>query len=653
MKKIFTFLFAGISIVSNLSAQGNKVIPVVFHILHEYGSENITDAQVQDAVRILNEDFQGRNPDTSQVILPYKPLIADCNIEFRLATKDPDGNCTNGIERIYTSKTNQAGDSSKINQWPRDMYLNIWVVKSIGQSGIAAYTYYPSVVGPLQWAYLDGTVIVHNYVGSIGTGSPGTSRILTHELGHYLELAHPGINCDDGDGISDTPPTGGTNLPCTATPPLYPEWRVCDTAVIENVQNFMFGSYCMRMFTPGQAAKMNTTLNNFVARRNNLWTTANLLATGTDSLTFANPPTCVPKADFSANKRYVCQGGTVNFTDRSWNANATSWSWTFSNGTPSSSISQNPTVAFNTWGWQEVTLRATNAAGADSLTRTDYIFVSPPWSDYWATFTEDFETASTDLWIPDNVNEDETTGWHLTDTAYVSATHSVMLDARGVYRTTKFGFISPAVDLSSCSNMSLNFKYACATQTLNAADITETLRIYLTTNCGATWIIRQSYNGINLANNGFASPNLFVPTTNSFWTNASVSIPMNYMQPNVRFKFEYTTGDFSNAIYIDDINLTGTLSMWEPVHADFNLEVFPNPSASGEISISYVLPYSAAITISLIDLLGQEQTVIRNKDEVAGEKMIPLNSEDLSPGMYMVKISDGRNFQVKKLMISR
>ncbi|HNB81325.1 MAG TPA: hypothetical protein PLP14_04455, partial [Chitinophagaceae bacterium] len=50
-------------------SRGDKyIIPIVFHIIHNYGPENITDEQIHDAVRILNEDYQKKNPDTASVI---------------------------------------------------------------------------------------------------------------------------------------------------------------------------------------------------------------------------------------------------------------------------------------------------------------------------------------------------------------------------------------------------------------------------------------------------------------------------------------------------------------------------------------------------------------------------------------------------------
>ena len=86
------------------------IIPIVFHVIHEGGSENISDAQIQDEVRILNDDYRKLNSDISAVVASFTGVAADCEIEFRLAQKDPNGNCTNGIDRIYSSLTNNADD---------------------------------------------------------------------------------------------------------------------------------------------------------------------------------------------------------------------------------------------------------------------------------------------------------------------------------------------------------------------------------------------------------------------------------------------------------------------------------------------------------------------------------------------------------------
>ena len=125
-------------LLNNPSAQksGNKrIIPVVFHVIHECGPENISRAQILDQIRVMNQDFSLTNPNFSQTPSAFVPLAADCQIEFRLATKDDLGNCTDGIVRVYSPKTNDASNDNgvkSVSHWNSYKYLNVWVVKSIG-----------------------------------------------------------------------------------------------------------------------------------------------------------------------------------------------------------------------------------------------------------------------------------------------------------------------------------------------------------------------------------------------------------------------------------------------------------------------------------------------------------------------------------------
>ena len=189
-------------------------IPIVFHVLHLGGIENISDEQIFDQMEILNSDFRMLNTAELATAIPYFASIAgDAEMQFALPTKDPQGNCTSGINRIKTVETLRGGDESKLKPWPRSKYLNVWVTKFI-DSGAAGYAYKPgSAEGFLQLR--DGIMIKQDYVGSIGTSSPTNSRALTHEIGHYFNLDHtwggtndPEVNCGD-DGVEDTPITKG------------------------------------------------------------------------------------------------------------------------------------------------------------------------------------------------------------------------------------------------------------------------------------------------------------------------------------------------------------------------------------------------------------------------------------------------------------
>ncbi len=105
--------------------------------------------------------------------------------------------------------------------------------------------------------------------------------------------------------------------------------------------------------------------------------------TKTAFITVIDPPV----ADFTANSTTITEGGSVQFTDAS-TGSPTSWSWTFTGGTPANSATQNPSITYNTAGVYTVELTATNADGSDTKTKTNYITVlEPPVADFTADIT--------------------------------------------------------------------------------------------------------------------------------------------------------------------------------------------------------------------------------------------------------------------------
>ena len=129
------------------SANGIKnndhyIVPVVFHVIHEGGTENISFEQIEDQMRILNEDFARLNSDAGNTPNVFAQYAGDTNIEFRLAKIDPDGNCTQGVTRTFSNLTNEARNNVKsLIQWDPQRYMNVWVVRTIESfSRIIQYT---------------------------------------------------------------------------------------------------------------------------------------------------------------------------------------------------------------------------------------------------------------------------------------------------------------------------------------------------------------------------------------------------------------------------------------------------------------------------------------------------------------------------------
>ncbi len=612
------------------------IIPVVFHILHVGGPENISDAQIVDEIRILNEDFRRLNSDTSAIVPTFKPIAADCEIEFRLAQKDPLGNCTNGIDRIYSSETNVGDDGSKLNDWPRNKYLNVWVVKNI-TSGAAGYAYLPGTTSAAN----DGIVILSNYIGAIGTGSTTRSRALTHEIGHYLNLLHTWGNgtvaadCSGSDFVSDTPATMG--------------WQTCNLSgatcgsTLDNVQNFMEYAYCSKMFTTGQKNSMRTALTSSIASRNNLWTTTNLTATG------VSIPAVLCLADFKSSdlSNVVCQGDSLAFTDLSWNGNPTGWAWTFAGGTPATSIDSVPMITYNTPGVYNVSLTVSNSSGSVSATKTSYVTVYPNTATYTSSFySESFEGSGIPNvdWNVYNATPGTNT-WTQTSTAAATGAKSVCIINASTYDGNVDELISPSINMTMIPGVpSLTYKVAYAQKTATSAD---KLQVYVRTGCSSPWSLRQTISGTTLSTAGVVSTS-FVPTA-SQWVTKTINLTSVTTATSLFVKFKFIS-NAGNNIYLDDINILSNVGVDE-LSNNINFNVYPNPAEDNTV-IAFNLIEKNQADIKIYDVVGKEVSLIFTGNLSAGEHQYSISGNTkLAAGAYFVKLTVGGESFAKKLIV--
>lgn len=623
-------------------------IPVVIHVIHQNGIENISFAQCQNAVDVLNDEFNGKNPAFANIVAEFKDRAADCKIEFRLATIDPQGNCTNGVDRFYDTRTVGAGDEVKSGrQWPSQKYLNIYTVASIG-SGAAGYAYYPGTIT----ADRDGVLIIHSYISRIGTGSAGTASALTHEVGHYLSLAHtwggsndPALpdNCNTDDGVTDTPN-------CIGSRDCVLNTNTCDVGTpgdeIDNIQNFMEYAYCYAMFTNGQKARMQAALESTVGSRNTLWAPANLIATGAD---YDLPPSNLCKADFSTStSKPVCQGSTVTFTDMSFN-NVTSWNWIFEGGTPATSTEQNPTVTYSVAGAYDVTLEASNSAQMVSSTKANVVNVVSN-NALTGPYSQNFESIPVSL-TPDfsvnNPNGDVT--WTLGQATGYQSTKSAYLKNRVVTGTGKMDdLITNTLDLTSMAKPHLKFRYAYAAKTATSSD---EMGVYISTDCGLTWNKRKVLKSTTLRTTSTTvATGDFIPAADNQWKETDVSLE-SFVSNGVRAKFEWINGGGNN-VYIDNINFydAATVGISESVKASYGLGIYPNPTNEGA-TISFTLPNQSLVHLELYDLIGKKCQDLFNGVVPAGEQETILNRDRLPSGIYFVRLSiDGNSFTQKLVL---
>lgn len=629
-----------------------KIIPVVVHVIHYGGPENISYAQIVDQIDSLNKDYRRMNADTVNTPAVFKPLGADVNAEFRLAQLDPNGNCTDGVTRTYSPLTYSARDNVKaLADWPCNKYLNLWVVNSIDPQTVTT----GMVVGYAQFPGgangTDGVVVKYDFFGSIGAAanSGGNGRTATHEIGHWMNLRHVWGDAQCGnDFVNDTPTQFAANL---STCPTWPHITACTG---NSPTGDMFSDYmdytngnCQNMFSVGQVARMTAALTSATSGRNNLWTSANLIATGTDGTA---PVICGPTPDFIPHPLFVCPGGSLSFNDMSWNGVVASRVWTFPGGTPSTDTSATPVIMYNTPGTYDVTLTVTNAGGTNSKTVTGMVTVSNATATGVVPFSEGFESGNfpfNDWYI---INDNGGNTWEVTGSAASVGNNSLYIDNSGNDKGPD-EFITPAFNLTNVTGTQMKFDLAYAISSSTGSN-TDKLKVLYSTNCGQTWTSSYVRSGTALATTttAVALPTTFVPAAADWRTETvNLSSPNISTQPNVRFRFEFTH-DKGNNIYVDNINIIGNILGVDQLNAEnATVDVYPNPSSS-KTYVKFTTFASDKVKIDVMDISGR--IVSSFSDEMpAGDHEYQMEN-NLEKGTYMVRLTFGSAQVTKKVVIN-
>lgn len=676
-------------------------VPVVVHLIHNYGTEFLSDDAIVNALATWDSVFNALNPDTIDVIQPFKKYIGNAHIHFQLATRDPSGNPTKGITRHFSYLTNNAGDQSKIDQWPPNQYLNIWFARSLGQPhvNVAAYAYRPGQAALMP--YYDGICALSYYAN--------TGRQFEQSIGSYLDLkpvwgdAYPAnVFCGD-DGIDDTPPTRGhTAVGCTFSA-LYD--TACATGYVvhylnaqnldslvdypdtANSQNIMDETYCSKMFTIGQCEHMRSVLNSNVALRDNLVSTSNLSSTGV----LQARPDLPPVAEFSIEKGRVYSGIPpaertyfacadnaalkFNFTDRSWGDTITATHWHFSNGATVTDTTFSPqsflnlSNQFTQPGWVTVSLTSTgNNSGGTTFTDPQAVYAAdgnnPIVEDPMTQpmhFME-FNPGQTAKWPIFNYYKNNFR-WELSNnTGYFDNTciSYRAFDTRSFPDNTTGSpvgdyddFFSEAYDLSAMQvgYCNLNFMSAGAGRISLSTD---TLELSYSIDCGRSWISLKKIGGAELANNGVLSI-AYTPLAPGEWKLNSIELPAAARSQKTFFRFRYRPGGdadgFStgNNFYLDRISIsnfpTGVNIL---LNGNDEVAFAPNPTHDD----CYLVLGSGLqrnMMISVTDAMGREvyRSVQTTVDKTA---RIEIPSHTWTPGLYFATIN-GPNIRLTRKLI--
>ena len=274
-------------IVKNrLRSRGNRIsaeiltVPVVFHIIHNSEAigdgANVSDIKIQNQLVTLNRDFRRQNLDADETKPEFLNVAVDTEIEFVMASIDPDGRPTTGIIRTkgpqetYGISSSDFELAAEISGWPPEHYLNIWVLPIVNQGrtalGVAKFPISsdPAISGSDANWIVDGVMVRSEFIGTDPVGF-SRGRTLTHEIGHYFGLRHTFENgCNgNGDYCDDTPAISGFTSGC---PLNKSSCNGVSDAMIENYMDYT-QDQCMSLFTQDQKERMLQVLQNSPRRK--------------------------------------------------------------------------------------------------------------------------------------------------------------------------------------------------------------------------------------------------------------------------------------------------------------------------------------------------------------------------------------------------
>jgi len=402
-------------LVSGRTTATTYTIPIIFHIIYTSGEavgtgHNISQAQVNSQIPILNADYNGTGVNTNlyaamtlsghQAFYDYAQsaglpapdnngtIIASSGITFCLATKDTNGTtlAEPGIDRVTWESISGATDPASSNVetlmdntikpatiWNPQKYFNVWTSDG-GSSGLLGYSTFPPLntstgvfnsqgEGVSNVSTTDGVWVCYTSLGNTGNvSSPyNLGRTLTHESGHYFGLRHIwGDGSCVTDYCNDTPPAGQANYVNCGT--AYPYEPNSCTGTPPNGNGPDGDMYMNFMFTTDQVARFTTALASSPWRSGLTTSAANLCAGVTVS---------TPVASFTPPAS-ICSNVATQFTDAS-SGPPTSWNWSVS---PSTGVTittntvANPSITFTAAGTYTVTDAVSNSAGNSSVSQT-------------------------------------------------------------------------------------------------------------------------------------------------------------------------------------------------------------------------------------------------------------------------------------------
>lgn len=349
-------------------------------------------------------------------------------------------------------------------------------------------------------------------------------------------------------------------------------------------------------------------------------------------------------AGFSADyKEFYCPGDTVYFTDHSVCTSSATYQWTFNGGTPSTSALKYPKVVYSSSGTFDVQLIVTDGAASDTAVKTMFITSTPVIS----TFTsEDFEAA---LFPPSGWNFDDDgndyTNWMLSSSAggYGNSSKSTFFDNYNIdVQGKRDKLLTAKLDFSSVAAGWVTFDVAYAEY---GGQYSDTLAVYVSTNCGASYTQLYIKGGQTLATAPNTTSAVFVPASGE-WRTDSVDVSAYNTLPEVIIAFE-NRGHWGQAIYVDNINLHTVSNAGVEDAGLISAGLYPNPG-NGYATLTFSAPVPEECEMIVTDIHGKSVLMYRLP---AHTSSFVLN-ENLDAGCYFIQLMVGGKKSVIKWVIA-
>lgn len=640
----------------------------------------VTNAVIQSQIDVLNEDYQGRNADSTRIPAAFKPLYGKSKLTFALAGTNPNGEPTTGINRITNVKPYDLStiDDAKFtatggfDAWDATKYLNIWIVE-FNTNSVLGSSVFPG--DPRNIRY-------HGFVcdyRAFGRGVPylfkqyTRGRTTTHELGHFFNLQH--IWGDDGGACSstdfpndaandDTPNqannTNGNPDPLGVAPVITDNCSPAAPGVM--YQNFMdyTDDSALVLFTKGQHVRMQNTLTAAADRSPLLASTAYKAAAvfpNDAAIRQIISPSVTSCGNFKPVVTLRNSGNTVlsNVKIISVVNNAAPVIYTWTGSLPSySEISVTLPARTATGGTTTLTVYTSDPNGAadgrktnDTARTTFEVIGITPLS---GLVNQDFTTTQfpPPQWSIQNPDSDET--WKRIATIGKNAVGAAWFNDWNNPTNNRFDdLITPNFSYSGVDSVLLYFHLAAAIYSRSAGADIDTLTILVTKDCGNsfTTVYKKWGDSLQTFTSNPPLTSEFFPTATQ-WRRDTVNLgkALGLAEPQFQVYFRFS-GNFENNIFIDDISIV-TKEIPDAIKQRGFL-VYPT-IFSQQVSVFHYKPPTALRSITIFNTTGQ--MVWMSKFNGNASTNIPVNLQGLASGMYFVRMTydDGRSDFVEKII---